>query len=135
MNNGNGKNEEKSEEIKKLEEKHKGEVCAKCGEPMAIKNGRFGPFLTCTAYPKCKNIKNIAGQNFTGVKCPACGQGEIVQKRSRRGIFYACDQYPDCKNAYWGKPTGAKCPECKNLLVEAKDGVKCSAKGCGYSEK
>jgi len=134
MNNGNGKNEEKSEEIKKLEEKHKGEVCAKCGEPMAIKNGRFGPFLTCTAYPKCKNIKNIAGQNFTGVKCPACGQGEIVQKRSRRGIFYACDQYPDCKNAYWGKPTGEKCPDCKALLVEAKDSLKCSTKGCGYQK-
>ena len=134
MDNGDGtsKNGERSEEMKKLEEKHKGEKCEKCGEDMAIKTGRFGPFLACTGYPKCKNIKNINEKAKTGVKCPTCGKGEIVQKRSRRGIFYACDQYPDCKNALWGKPTGEKCPECENLMVENKDGeAKCSNKSCG----
>ncbi len=127
---------EKNEEIKKLEEKYNGEKCEKCGADMAIKNGKFGPFLACTAYPNCKNIKNIQeNNNSTGVKCPLCGKGEIVQKRSKRGIFYACDQYPDCKNAYWGKPTGEKCPDCEALLVEGKDGeIKCSAKGCGYTK-
>jgi len=133
MDNGNGPNGggEKSEDVKKLEEKHKGEKCEKCGSDMAIKMGRFGPFLACTGYPKCKNIKNINEKSKTGVKCPACGKGEIVQKRSRRGIFYACDQYPDCKNALWGKPTGEKCPNCKALMVENKEGeVKCSNKDC-----
>ena len=127
---------EKNEEIKKLEKKYNGEKCEKCGADMAIKNGKFGPFLACTAYPNCKNIKNIKeNNNSTGVKCPTCGQGEIVQKRSKRGIFYACDQYPDCRNAYWGKPTGEKCPDCEALLVEGKEGeIKCSAKGCGYSK-
>ncbi|MFH1583391.1 MAG: type I DNA topoisomerase, partial [Candidatus Falkowbacteria bacterium] len=124
-----------SEEIKELKEKHKDEVCEKCGQPMAIKIGKFGPFLACTGYPKCKNLKNISGgNNNTGITCPVCGKGEIVQKHSRRGIFYACNQYPDCKTAFWGKPTGEKCPDCGSLLIEdAKKGeVKCSNKDCGY---
>ncbi|MEA3398622.1 MAG: type I DNA topoisomerase [Patescibacteria group bacterium] len=135
-NNGQNNNDEKKQDIKKLEKKYNGEKCDKCGADMVIKNGRFGPFLACSAYPKCKNIKNIKENNSsTGIKCPACGQGEIVQKRSKRGIFYACNQYPDCKNAYWGKPTGEKCPDCGALLIETKNNeVKCSAKGCGYTK-
>ncbi len=124
-----------SKEIEELKEKYKGEICEKCGSEMAVKVGKFGPFLACTAYPKCKNLKNIAGgNNSTGIKCPVCGKGEIIQKRSKRGIFYACDQYPDCKTAFWGKPTGEKCPDCDSLLIEdAKKGeVKCSNKECGY---
>ena len=130
-----GASREKSEDIKKLEKKYKDEKCDKCGSDMAIKNGKFGPFLACTSYPNCKNIKSIKeNSGSTGVKCPNCDKGEIVQKRSRRGTFYACDQYPDCKTALWGKPTGEKCPDCEALLIEAKDGVKCSAKGCGYTK-
>ena len=128
-----GKVQEKSEETKKLEEKYKNEVCEKCGAQMTLKTGRFGPFLGCSAYPKCKNIRNIAENNpSTGVKCPKCGKGEIVEKKSRRGIFYACNKYPDCKNAYWGKPTGDKCLKCDGLILETKDGKKkCGTKGCG----
>ncbi len=134
--NGQIKTEEKDKTTLALEEKYKHEICDKCNSPMTIKNGRFGHFLACTAYPKCKNIKNIKeNNNSTGIKCPKCNKGEIVQKRSRRGIFYACDQYPDCKNAYWGKPTNEKCPDCEALLVEtAKGALKCSAKGCGYTK-
>jgi len=126
---------QKEKELKVLQEKYKNELCDKCDSKMVIKNGRFGPFLACSSYPNCKNIKNIKeNNNGTGIKCPLCGKGEIVQKRSKRGIFYACDQYPDCKNAYWGKPTGEKCPDCEALLIETKEGIKCSAKGCGYSK-
>ncbi|MDO8668567.1 MAG: type I DNA topoisomerase [bacterium] len=124
-----------SKEIDELKEKYKTEVCGKCGAPMAVKVGKFGPFLACSAYPKCKNIKSINGPSQqTGITCPVCKKGEIVQKRSRRGIFYACNQYPDCKTAFWGKPTGEKCPDCDSLLIEdAKKGeVKCSNKECGY---
>jgi DNA topoisomerase I len=131
--NGNGQTD--NEEIKELKEKYKDEVCEKCGSAMAIKVGKFGPFLACTGYPKCKNLKNIGGgNNGTGITCPVCGKGEVVQKRSKRGIFYACNQYPDCKTAFWGKPTGEKCPDCDSLLIEdAKKGeVKCSNKDCGY---
>ncbi|MDD5071822.1 MAG: type I DNA topoisomerase [Patescibacteria group bacterium] len=132
----NGQTDDK--EIKELEKKYEGETCDQCGSPMAIKVGRYGPFLACTAFPKCRNLKNIKennkNQKSTGVKCPVCGQGEIVAKRGRKGVFYACNQYPDCKTAFWGKPTGAKCPDCEALLVEAKDGVKCSNKDCGYKK-
>jgi DNA topoisomerase-1 len=102
---------------------------------MTLKNGRFGPFLGCSDYPTCKTIVSIEeNNNSTGVKCPSCGKGEFVQKRSARGSFYACDQYPDCKTALWGKPNGQKCPDCDALLIEVKDGVKCSAKGCDYKK-
>jgi len=119
-----------------LEKKYAGEVCDKCGAAMKVRVGKYGPFLACSAYPKCKNIKNIA-QPGEGkeIDCPACGQGKIVKKFSRRGVFYACSAYPKCKNAYWGQPTGEKCPDCGALLVTDKDGgIKCSDKSCGYQK-
>jgi DNA topoisomerase-1 len=119
-----------------LKEKYKNEICDKCGSPMVVRNGRFGMFLACSAYPKCKNIKNMEENKVgTGITCPACNKGEIVQKRSRRGIFYACNNYPECKNAYSGKPLNEKCPDCGALLMEGKDGVKCSSKKCEYEKK
>jgi DNA topoisomerase-1 len=135
-NNNNQLKPEEEEKIKKLKEKYKDEVCDKCGAPMVIKVGKYGPFLACSAFPKCKNIKNIAeNNNSTGVKCPVCGQGEIVAKRSRRGIFYACNRYPECKTAFWARPTGEKCPNCGALLLEDKNGkIKCSNKECGYEK-
>ncbi|MFH1522718.1 MAG: type I DNA topoisomerase [Patescibacteria group bacterium] len=124
-----------SKEIEELQKKYQGETCEKCESPMAIKVGKYGPFLACTAFPKCRNLKNIKeNDNSTGVKCPSCAKGEIVQKRSRKGIFYACNQYPECKTAFWGKPTGEKCPDCESLLVEGKDGVRCSSRGCDFTK-
>jgi DNA topoisomerase-1 len=119
-----------------LEKKYAGEVCDKCGAPMKVRVGKYGPFLACSAYPKCKNIKNIA-QPGDGkeIACPVCGDGKIVKKFSKRGAFYACNNYPKCKNAYWGQPTGDKCPDCEALLITDKDGtVKCSNRGCGYQK-
>jgi len=123
---------ENNDKIKELEKKYKKQVCEKCESEMAIKVGRFGPFLACTAFPKCKNIKGITeGQQSTGVKCPGCKKGEIIEKRSRRGIFYACNQYPDCKTAFNARPTGKKCTKCKSLIIEGKNGkVRCSNKDC-----
>lgn len=123
---------EESQEIKDLKEKYKGEICDKCGSEMLVRMGKFGPFLGCSAYPKCRNLKNIEkdGQNEKGVPCPVCGEGMIVKKFSRRGVFYACNAYPKCKNAYFAKPNGDKCQKCGALMVETKDGVKCSNKEC-----
>ena len=134
MNNGTDKG--KSKEMETLEKKHKGEKCNKCGAEMVVKTGRFGPFLACSAYPECKNIKNIKGDDTTGITCPNCGKGEIVKKRSKRGMFYGCNEYPDCKTAFWSKPTGDICPDCKALLVEDKKNgqIKCSAKTCNYTK-
>ncbi len=126
---------EGDDKMKALQEKYKNEKCDKCGAIMTIKNGKFGPFLACSGYPACKNIKGLEeNKNGTGIKCPKCNKGEIVQKKSARGIFYACDAYPDCKNAYWSKPTGEKCPDCGALLIEVPGGAKCSEKGCSYKK-
>ncbi len=110
------------------------EKCDKCGSPMVLKHGRFGPFFACSAYPKCKNIKNI--QQKTGVTCPQCNQGDIIAKRSKRGkTFYSCNRYPDCKFALWSKPTGEKCPTCGSLLIFAAGGkVRCSNKECKFEK-
>ena len=70
-----------------------GENCDQCASPMIIKWGRRGKFMSCSAYPKCKNSKSIT----SGVKCPQpeCG-GELIERRSRRGFFYGCSNYPKC---------------------------------------
>lgn len=111
-----------------------GQKCDVCGSPLMVKYGRFGRFLSCSRYPDCKFIKKI--QKSTGVKCPQCDTGEIVEKKSKRGrIFYACNNYPNCKFALWNKPTGAKCPKCGSLQVYGpKDTIRCSNKECSGSE-
>ena len=123
-------NDKIKRELEKKIKKENGDLkCDQCGAPMVVKNGRFGPFLGCSNYPKCKNIKPI--ENSSGVKCPLCHKGEIVEKKSRRGIFWACNNYPECKNAMNGKPTGRKCTKCGALMIEMPNGVKkCSNKEC-----
>lgn len=123
--------------LTELNAKHAGEKCDKCGSPMAVKMGRYGAFLACTAYPKCKNIKNIKTDDSPDVKCPICGTGNIVKKFSKRGAFYACDNYPACKNAYYGQPTGEICPKCGGLVIKdlKSEVVKCSNRECTYKVK
>ncbi len=124
-----------------------GETCEKCGSPMVQKQGRFGPFLACSAYPACKNTRPLGGKSVfkaepTGVKCPEEGcPGELVSRRSRRGkVFYGCSRYPACTFAVWDKPVPQACPECGfPFVVEhttKKDGphLKCSKKECTYKE-
>ncbi len=89
-------------------------TCDKCGALMVIKEGRYGKFLACPNYPKCKNIKSI--DEIVGV-CPDCG-GDIVKKRTRAGkIFYGCNNYPDCEFASWNKPAPILCPKCNSLMT------------------
>jgi DNA topoisomerase I len=123
---------EKTENDKALEEEHSDEKCDKCGAPMLVKHGRFGAFLGCSKYPECKGIKRI--EKTTGVHCPNCEKGQIVERKSKKGrAFYGCDQYPKCKTAFWSKPTGDKCPKCQSLVVFAAKGTTaCSNKECGY---
>jgi DNA topoisomerase-1 len=122
-------------EEQKLIDENSGEICDKCGKPMAIKFGRFGAFLACTGYPECKNIKKI--QKGTGVVCPVCGEGEMIERRSKRGIFYSCSKYPKCKFLLNGKPTGEKCPKSGDLLIiDPRSGVlRCSNKECDYERE
>lgn len=125
-------------EIKKVEFEVEltGEMCEKCGKPMAVKHGRFGEFAACTGYPECKNTKPIV--KSTNVKCPKCGK-DIVARKSKTGrVFYGCSGYPDCQQSYWNKPIGRMCPKCGSMLVEKKTKTSkyaCSNSECDYKEE
>jgi DNA topoisomerase-1 len=116
-------------EKKKLEEPTD-KKCPQCNNPLVIKLGRFGKFYACSAFPKCKYTEPIV--NSTGIECPECQQGEIVERKTKKGkIFYSCSKYPQCKFALWDKPTGEKCPQCGSLLVKTQNNkIKCSNKEC-----
>jgi len=130
--NKNLMQKEVSVEKKKPEDIPTDEICPKCGKPMVIKTGRFGKFLACTGFPECKSTKAIENEKAkTGITCPACDQGEIMQKKSKKGrIFYSCSKWPDCTFALWDKPTGEKCPKCNSLMVEKGKKISCSNKNC-----
>ena len=109
--------------------------CPQCGKDLVIKKARTGSsFIACTGYPDCKHAAPLS----TGVPCPRCGKGSLVEKSTKRGkIFYSCDQYPQCDFALWEKPVPGPCPRCNSpYLVEKKsrDGIKviCPVKGCGF---
>jgi DNA topoisomerase I len=115
----------KDEELEKLQAEHAGKKCEKCGADMTVRRGRFGPFLGCSAYPKCKTIIGLDGKNNeTDVKCPACDKNNLVEKRTRRGgkVFWGCGGYPKCKFASWDKPL-------RNEERDGKKGVVTEKKG------
>jgi DNA topoisomerase-1 len=116
------------------------EKCDKCGAAMLIKDGRFGKYLACSAYPACKNIQPLVKPRGTGVACPECEEGELTEKKSRYGkIFYSCNRYPKCKYAVWDPPVADPCPKCAHPVTVDKttkrDGTyrKCPQDGCGWS--
>ncbi len=89
------------------------EKCPDCGRNLIIRHGRYGEFTSCSGYPDCKYVK----QNFIGVKCPLCGEGELVEKRARKGnTFYGCSKYPKCKFTSAAKPIAEKCPSLRTRL-------------------
>jgi DNA topoisomerase-1 len=104
---------EKYEEVKKTVVAEKtDQICEKCGKSMVIKFGRFGKFLACEGFPECRNTKKLEKEapKSTGLKCPECGAGEIVERRVSKGrargkIFWGCSKYPACKYASWEDPT------------------------------
>ncbi|MDD4053475.1 MAG: type I DNA topoisomerase [Bacilli bacterium] len=117
-------NMEKKEPVKT------GEDCPECGHPLVIRKSKYGEFVSCSNYPKCKYIKSDKKVVVEVANCPKC-EGKIVEKKTRRGkIFFGCNNYPKCDFALWDKPTGDKCPSCESLLVEKKDKIKCT--NCDY---
>jgi DNA topoisomerase-1 len=102
-----------------------GEKCPKCGEELLKRKGRYGEFIACSGFPKCKYTQNVDGEGkptekkelpiLPDVPCPECGSG-IVERKSRRGKFYGCSAYPKCKFISTYTPTTKKC----------------EADGCGY---
>ena len=86
------------------------ETCPQCSRNLVLRHGRYGEFISCSGYPECKYIK----QNFIGVKCPQCKDGELVEKKARRrgNTFYGCSNYPKCEFTSAHKPVAEPCPEC-----------------------
>jgi len=90
--------------------------CENCGKEMVLKSGRYGPFYSCAGYPDCKTIRKIGRKSSpakpTGVKCPKCEEGELVERISRRGVFYSCNRYPKCDFTLNNRPAARECPKC-----------------------
>ena len=106
------------------------EKCPECGKQLQSRFGRYGPFIGCSGYPECKYIKREPPKS-TGVTCPECGQGELVEKRTRFGMFYGCERYPECECGVNNLPIkDHPCPECGSLLLlRPVKGPRCW--GCG----
>lgn len=114
----------------KLEEK-----CPECGGELAVRKGRYGEFIACLAFPKCRYSRNLKEDNAEkkeakkpngiGVKCPKCKDGEVVERFSRRGKFYGCNHYPKCDFVSNYKPSKEKCEKCGEMMVikELKKGT------------
>jgi DNA topoisomerase-1 len=106
-----------------------GEDCPVCGKPLVRKRGRFGEFIACSGYPECRHTRAIL--EAVGVKCPKCGAGDVVKRRSKKGrTFFGCSRYPECDYISWNRPTGEKCPDCGADLVRKGRATFCP--GCGY---
>ena len=119
------------EEKRAAETAPTGKMCPECGKELVLKRGRYGVFLGCSGYPDCKHTERI--ENKLGIRCPKCGTGDIVERRSKRGRnFYGCNRYPECDFVLWNKPTGETCPICKSPLVYRKNEIICSNKECTF---
>lgn len=122
-----------------------GETCPDCGGELAIRKGRYGEFVACLNFPKCKYSRNLKTQNENskeapkksgiGITCPKCKNAELMERFSKRGKFYGCGAYPKCDFISKYKPSGKFCKECGEMLVikELKKGtflecLKCKTK-------
>ena len=108
-------------------------VCEKCGHKMLIREGRYGKFLGCSNFPKCKNVKPFENDEKKPVgKCPDCGKNVFAFKTKRGKTFYACEDRNGCHFMSWDIPTGEKCPDCGKYLIRKGKKIKCSA--CTYQK-
>jgi DNA topoisomerase-1 len=117
-----------------------GRVCPLCESGLVIKSGPYGKFIGCSAYPKCKFIEPLEKPKDSGVTCPQCKEGSLIERKSRYGkIFYSCNTYPKCNYAVWNPPLAEPCPNCAwpvlTLKTTKRRGTEkvCPVKECGYS--
>ncbi len=107
------RNDDKSIQI--IEEEKIKENCPECGHELVVKNGRYGKFIACSNYPKCKYTAPFT----TGIKCPDCEDGLIVEKKNKKGrYFWSCSNYPKCKFITNYKPVAIECSNCGNYYLE-----------------
>jgi DNA topoisomerase-1 len=109
-----------------------GRECPTCGNPLVYREGRYGRFIGCSTFPKCRFTEQILVK--IGVVCPH-GGGEIIERRTRRGrVWYGCTRYPDCEWTSWKKPVADQAGNCDGLIVQAnKNNTDCVT--CGLKEK
>jgi DNA topoisomerase-1 len=130
--------EQKAEEAVQVIEDR---VCPDDGGQLIIKSGRYGKFIGCANYPKCKHIEPLEKPKDTGVSCPSCKAGMLIERKSRYGkLFYSCNTYPKCTYATWNPPINETCPKCQwpvmTLKTTKRRGLEkvCPQKECGHSE-
>lgn len=133
---------EQAEEANQDTEQVEGRQCPDCGGVLKIKHGRYGKFIGCGNYPKCKHIESLNKPSDTGVECPECKQGKMVKRQSRKGrVFFSCVRYPDCKYAVWNEPINQACPKCAWPMLTVKRTKKrgtehvCPRQTCGFVEQ
>ena len=118
-----------------------GRECPECGSPLIFKRGRYGKFIGCSGYPKCRYIEPLEKPKDTGVPCPKCNKGTLMQRKSRRGkIFYSCSTYPKCDYATRNEPVNEPCPKCGWPILTIKTTKKrgtekvCPQPECSFAE-
>jgi DNA topoisomerase-1 len=105
--------------------------CPKCSSQLLIRVSKYGRFLACSNYPKCKYTFDL--ENSTGILCPQCKKGEIIKRKSKKGKnFWGCSNFPKCDFVLWSEPTREVCPKCGSLLVKENKKMKCSNKNCEF---
>ncbi|MBT6538338.1 MAG: type I DNA topoisomerase [Francisellaceae bacterium] len=116
--------------------------CPKCEEDLIYRFGKYGKFIGCSGYPKCKFIESLNKPEDTDVQCPTCKKENLFKRRSRYGtFFYACNGYPTCKYSVKHEPINTPCPDCSwpiTTLKETKSRGKekvCPQKECSYCEQ
>lgn len=115
--------------------------CPECQSELVIRQGPYGKFIGCSNYPNCKFIEPLEKPKDTGVQCPRCHKGNLLQRKTRRGkIFFSCERYPDCEYAIWNEPMPGPCPFCRWPILSIKTTKRygrqkvCPQKNCKFSE-
>ena len=118
-----------------------GRQCPECGEDLVFKQGRYGRFIGCSGYPTCRFIEPLEKPKDTGVTCPQCHKGTLMQRKSRRGkVFYSCSTYPTCDYAVWNEPVAEPCPNCGwpvlTIKTTKRSGTQkvCPQQECSFAE-
>ncbi|MDD2522361.1 MAG: type I DNA topoisomerase [Anaerolineaceae bacterium] len=109
----------------KIEPEKVGRLCPEDGGELVFRMGKFGKFISCSNFPKCRYTEPWLEK--IGVTCPTCGIGDVIEKRSKKGRkFYGCSRYPECDFTSWDKPVSKPCPSCSGVLVEKGNAIVCS---------
>lgn len=121
----------------KIPDEESDEICEKCGTKMVIRSGKFGKFLACPNFPKCKNTRPLEEDKPVVAKCPKCGK-DVRKLKSKKGkYFYGCEGYPQCDFISWDIPAGENCPNCQTPMIVkiySKNKIT-SCPHCGFNRK